>query len=69
MSLMQRLASGELDEAGARALAREVGTLRHESLTACVDGILAVRKVLTPAQVESLIRQCGARTSCPNEEE
>lgn len=62
--LMRRLAAGELEEAQALALAAEVGKLRGRSLDTCVQGILAVRKVLTPAQVASLVTQCAANGSC-----
>jgi Spy/CpxP family protein refolding chaperone len=63
-ALMNRLAAGELDEAQALELALEVGALRNRSLEACVRGILAVREVLTPAQVTSLVSQCAANGTC-----
>lgn len=62
--LMLRLAAGELEEASALALASEISQLRSRSLDACVQGILEVRKVLTPAQVASLVSQCAATGSC-----
>lgn len=62
--LMLRLADGELEEAEALALAAEIGTLRNRSLEACVRGILDVRKILTPAQVSSLVTQCASDGSC-----
>ena len=61
---MRRLADGELEEAQALAIAGAVGELRKRSLATCVRGILEVRKVLTPAQVASLVSQCAANGSC-----
>ena len=62
--LMLRLAAGELEEAPALALAGAVSELRKRSLATCVQGILAVRKVLTPAQVASLVTQCATSSNC-----
>jgi hypothetical protein len=43
-----------------RRLAAEVSRARARSLEACVDSILAVRGVLEPAQLASLMECCGS---------
>jgi len=62
--LLGALASGALDEAGAEARVAEVAELRRASLAACVEGILAVRAVLTPEQVGRLLQQCPPGGEC-----
>lgn len=42
-----------------RELAEEVNRARAQSLDACVNSIIEVRRVLTPAQVEKLLRCCA----------
>ncbi len=45
-------------------LAAEVSRLRAESLTACVDSIVAVRRVLTPEQLRTLLEHCCSAGAC-----
>jgi Spy/CpxP family protein refolding chaperone len=56
--LLRALAAGEFERAELEPRVLEITELRRESLSACVEGLLAVRAVLTPAQVESLLQQC-----------
>ena len=48
--------------ASLRELAAEVSRLRAHSLEACVDSILEVRRVLTPAQLDRLMQCCELPT-------
>lgn len=61
--LYTRLADAELDAAKALALADEVGRLRAQALRECIDSLIEVRRVLTPAQLEQLLGRCCAPTS------
>jgi len=45
-------------------LAAEVSRLRADSLTACVDSIVAVRRVLTPEQLGLLLDRCCSEGAC-----
>jgi Spy/CpxP family protein refolding chaperone len=56
--LFALLGQREVDPAAARTLADEVGRLRTKSLRDCVDSILEVRRILTPAQVGELLNNC-----------
>lgn len=56
--LLASLTRPEVDGEKALRLAEEVGDLRRQALKACVEGILEVRKVLTPEQVRALLAQC-----------
>ena len=56
--LLAKLARPELGEADAHELVQEICELRQRSLEACVAGILEVRSLLTPEQVEALLAQC-----------
>ena len=61
--LVESLARPEVDLDVARSTVREVAELRRRALEACVEGILAVRGVLTPAQVDALLGGCSASPS------
>lgn len=52
------LGAPTLDAARARELASEAGRLRGEALRACVDSIVEVRRILTPAQTAKLLEVC-----------
>lgn len=58
--LLASLSAPTLDPAATARLVDEVGELRKRSLAACVEGILGVRKVLSPDQVRSLLARCEA---------
>jgi hypothetical protein len=58
--LLASLSAPTLDPAATARLVDEVGELRKRSLAACVEGILGVREVLSPAQVHSLLARCEA---------
>ena len=45
-------------------LAAEVSRLRADSLAACVDAIVAVRRVLTPEQLGALLEHCCSEGAC-----
>jgi hypothetical protein len=63
--LLARLAQPEVDRSELRRLVTEVSALRERSLAACVEGILAVREVLTPEQVSTLLESCqGGSNGC-----
>jgi len=57
--LIAALGASSADEAAARRLAGEIADLRRRSLDACLDGMLAVRKVLTPEQLRALYAACA----------
>ena len=56
--LLRHLSASEVDGPAAHELVRQVAELRRESLESCVAGILEVREVLTPAQLEALLGRC-----------
>lgn len=58
--LYAELAAPTLDAKRARELSAAIGELRAESLRACVDSVIEVRRVLTPAQVGELLGNCCA---------
>jgi Spy/CpxP family protein refolding chaperone len=57
--LETELARDELDRDKIRALARRVGELRASRVAQCAEAVLAVRDVLTPEQLETLISLYG----------
>lgn len=57
--LLASLSAETLDEAACARLVDEVSALRRRSLASCVEGILGVREVLTPAQVQALLARCA----------
>ena len=78
--LRERLSDLELDVDEVRALAREISDLRRQSLDGCVESVIGVRAILTPAQVGALLDECcttappkpgldaaGARDGSPSE--
>jgi Spy/CpxP family protein refolding chaperone len=58
--LEREIAREPLDRPRIRDLARRIGELRAERAAQCAESILAVREILTPAQLETLIRRCEA---------
>lgn len=52
------LAADEVDVAAARALVARAAELHRLSLESCLDGVLALRDVLTPAQRAELLGAC-----------
>lgn len=60
--LFALLAAPDLEPARARELAAEVGALRAKSLSACVESLIVVREHLSPAQIQTLLGTCCART-------
>lgn len=56
--LLASLAAESVDEDACARLVDEVSALQRRSLASCVEGILGVRKVLTPAQVQALLARC-----------
>lgn len=56
--LLAGLSLEQVDAAATARLVDEVGALRQRSLESCVQGILDVRKVLTPEQVRALLARC-----------
>jgi len=58
--LLASLAAPEVDPQAAEALAERIGDLRRRSLEACVRGILEVRRVLSPDEVQALLSCCSS---------
>ena len=56
--LLATLSRPEVDADAVQRLADEVSELRRQSLRSCVDGILEVRRVLSPEQVAALLTRC-----------
>ena len=56
--LLLSLSAREVDEPAVRRLAGEIADLRRRALEQCLDGVLAVRAVLTPEQVRALCTAC-----------
>jgi Spy/CpxP family protein refolding chaperone len=56
--LFTLLAAHDVDPERARALAAEASRLRAASLSACVESVLQVRRVLTPEQTAKLLATC-----------
>lgn len=66
--LFLSLSASNVDQPAARRLAGEVADLRRRSLDACLDGVFAVREVLTLEQLSALLAACragGGMTECP----
>jgi Spy/CpxP family protein refolding chaperone len=68
--LVAALGADAVDEPAVRRLAGEIADLRRRALDACLDGVLAVRAVLTPEQVRALCAACpdgesGCALECP----
>lgn len=57
--LMDALSDPKVQSARLRELGQEVNRARAQSLDACVSSIIEVRRVLTPEQVEKLLRCCA----------
>ena len=62
--LLRAIAAGELDPDAATPRIGAIAELRRDSLAACVEGIFAVRAVLTPEQVTRLLTSCESGTEC-----
>jgi hypothetical protein len=56
--LLGGLSATEIDRTATAKLIGEVAELRRQSLAACVEGILGVREVLSPAEVRALLERC-----------
>lgn len=56
--LRHALAADEVDVAAARALVARAAELHRRLLESCLDGVLALRDVLTPAQRAALLGSC-----------
>ncbi len=61
--LFALLASPAIEPERARTLATEAGALRTQSLAACVESLLTVRRHLSPEQVDKLLSTCCAPTN------
>lgn len=62
--LLRAIAAGELAPEGAAQRVDEIARLRKDSLAACVEGVFAVRAVLTPEQIQRLVTQCASEGVC-----
>ena len=63
--LHRALRDPEVSPESLRAMAAEVNQTRSNSLDACVDSILEVRRVLTKEQLGQLMECCGPTCSSP----
>jgi len=63
--LQRALRDPAIDAEALRALAADVSRARAESLDACVDSILEVRRVLSAQQLQELMQCCGTNCSSP----